>query len=200
MQTFCLGHTSYITCVIQAGSYIVSSSGDGTVKLWDPMAGTLLSSISCEDEDSFVHQLSYDSSNSTVYCLEAFSQKIFELLIQDCKLNPVKSLTLPSPSLGMSAFEDGVVILLDSDSQPLYLVKRAEGDNSSLSAGFDYVNSHLSKNWTLFSGCMAAQREHYGNLSKINIDNIEAVMEKKSKAKRSAEAISPQNKVSKTPA
>ena len=48
IQSFCLGHTNYVTCVAWVTTsnqeeLLVSGGGDGTLRVWDPMSGKLLS-------------------------------------------------------------------------------------------------------------------------------------------------------------
>ncbi|KAL9256729.1 tRNA (guanine-N(7)-)-methyltransferase non-catalytic subunit wdr4-like protein [Drosera capensis] len=48
IQSFCLGHSEYVSCVAfvqssdQSQSYLLSGSGDSTVRLWDFVSGSLL--------------------------------------------------------------------------------------------------------------------------------------------------------------
>lgn len=48
IHNFCLGHSDFVSgiCVL-SGQEIVSCSGDGTVKLWRFLEGTLLDSLDC---------------------------------------------------------------------------------------------------------------------------------------------------------
>ncbi|GAB2215305.1 hypothetical protein Droror1_Dr00019688 [Drosera rotundifolia] len=48
IQSFCLGHSEYVSCLVfvqssdQCQSYLLSGSGDSTVRLWDFSSGSLL--------------------------------------------------------------------------------------------------------------------------------------------------------------
>ncbi|GAB2234604.1 hypothetical protein Droror1_Dr00003861 [Drosera rotundifolia] len=48
IQSFCLGHSEYVSCLVfvqssdQCQSYLLSGSGDSTVRLWDFLSGSLL--------------------------------------------------------------------------------------------------------------------------------------------------------------
>ncbi|ERN01596.1 hypothetical protein AMTR_s00002p00272210, partial [Amborella trichopoda] len=48
IQSFCLGHTDFVSCITFICSsdsnkaFLISGSGDSTVRLWDPISGNLL--------------------------------------------------------------------------------------------------------------------------------------------------------------
>lgn len=145
------------------------------------MTGALLSSYSCEGEDNFIYQLTFDSGSSALYCLESCSKRLLKLSVSDSKLNFIDFITLPSSGLSMTACENGVLVLVDSESQPVQFISHTDETKPELTAGLRFVNKHVGEYWSLFSGCLNARREHFASLSKITLDNIEAQMEKKSK-------------------
>lgn len=50
IESFCLGHTEFITCLEWVcGERLVSGAGDGTVRLWEAKSGCQLGVISCTD-------------------------------------------------------------------------------------------------------------------------------------------------------
>jgi hypothetical protein len=45
IMSFCQGHRNFVTAVALVGGLVVSGGGDGTLRLWNPLDGTLLHTL-----------------------------------------------------------------------------------------------------------------------------------------------------------
>ena len=62
IHNFCLGHSDFVTCLemFHENNMMVSGSGDGTLKVWDFLKGTVLSSVTCA-QDAKLDKLNIDN-------------------------------------------------------------------------------------------------------------------------------------------
>ncbi|KAL4038681.1 hypothetical protein IC575_002304 [Cucumis melo] len=80
IQSFCLGHTDFVSCIAFISNlecshgFLISGSGDSTVRLWDILCGSLLDT--CDIGDKVLHGiilLNCDLSNHTLSVVKVVS-------------------------------------------------------------------------------------------------------------------------------
>lgn len=176
-----MGHTSFVTSIIEVNDCLVSSSGDGSVKLWDPLTGEELSSLKCPTDGQFVNQMVYVKSQKSIYATITGQSKLLRISTHDkiLKLEEVKELS--SHALWMCTENETVVLLLDNDSCPLRIISCSEELNNNLNDAITHINSDLSRKWKSFEGSSKQLNEFFLNLTKMNMENVEEQMERKGK-------------------
>ncbi len=64
IHNFCLGHTDFVTSIeVVDENHLISTSGDGTMKLWHFLQGKILASVTCA-EDAGLDQLKIDQADN----------------------------------------------------------------------------------------------------------------------------------------
>lgn len=186
-QAFCLGHTKYVTSVVEAEQCLVSASGDGSVRLWDPESGRQLSEVPCSDNLRVVQQLIYLKQYKTIACLLAGSTNlVYVSLEQDEErgffLNAsVTEQELPAPALAMCSYVGDLIVLLETEAKPLRVVSVDKKRDADCGLCLTTVNEELQRRWASLSAARKSQNDFFVNLTKMNSDNLEEEMVRKGK-------------------
>ncbi|KAM7407953.1 hypothetical protein PAMA_003611 [Pampus argenteus] len=140
IQSFCLGHQQFVSALLVPSGYphwLLSGSGDGTVKLWEYKSGKrlqswdlqqledTLSSEADKDKKPTVCRISSspDGHHIAVLCERVSAVQFFTLQLQgEEKLTPHSRLSLPLCPLDMTFDPDGQLwVLMDSSDAPLQI-------------------------------------------------------------------------------
>lgn len=189
LQAFCLGHTSYVTSLAAAEEWLVSASADSSVKLWNPVTGTMLSEVTCSSDSKVVQQVVYVPTHKCVVCLIAGSTKLVIITIEFDKDVPkfskvLEERELSAPALSMSMYKDNILALLNCESAPLQLINiDKEGKEVEMSVAGDLENicKDLTSRWSAFADAYNIQSNFFINLTKMNMDNVEEELARKGK-------------------
>mgnify|MGYP001794729671 CR=1 FL=1 len=186
-QMYCLGHTSFVTCLVMCGERLVSSSGDGTIKLWNVLSGECLCTVLCES-GQFVHKIVFDSATSTLACLLSSSPAIMVMSVREDSLVDVRMKELSGPGLGLCLFKSGLLVFQDCKSQPLLLLPintEQISEEDDLRRSLNHISTDVTNRWSDFEHAHRLLTEFYSGLVKVNIENVEERKSNKEKRKHS---------------
>nr|VDD16736.1 unnamed protein product [Brassica rapa] len=129
IQTFCLGHTEFVTCIAFVWNpelpqkYLMSGSGDSTVRLWDVTSGSLLNT--CEVSTMAGH-------------LESNESKPVQVTVTDICAIPNSSSA--AVSIQRQVYFQGIVLLkCDLSSHTLSIAKVIKIPGERASSGYSRV-------------------------------------------------------------
>ncbi|KAM4559412.1 tRNA (guanine-N(7)-)-methyltransferase non-catalytic subunit wdr4 isoform 5-T5 [Odontesthes bonariensis] len=198
IQSFCLGHQQFVSALqIPSGHphWLLSGSGDGTVKLWEYESGRRLQSWDLAQlEETMCSQTvkeknptvcrvssSPDGRHVAVLC-ERVSAVQFFLLdeVDEKKLVPHSRLSLPHCALDISFDLEGRLwVLMDSSDAPLQ-INTLRGNSWQLDSedpDLSRVTEALRPHWkTLHAARTDSRFEH---LHKESYDNVTSYLQKK---------------------
>ncbi|CAO3629296.1 unnamed protein product [Mucor hiemalis] len=124
IECFCLGHTDVVTVISLLPwneSVLVSSGGDGTIRLWDYLKGTQIQLLDLKEhieaykppaadansEDAIVSSVSFDSKNQTVAVAFAKSKAVVILSYNNDALAYKQTVVTASPILDIAYDNEG---------------------------------------------------------------------------------------------
>ncbi|KAE8299033.1 tRNA (guanine-N(7)-)-methyltransferase non-catalytic subunit wdr4 [Larimichthys crocea] len=169
IQSFCLGHQQFVSALLVPSGrprWLLSGSGDGTVKLWEYESGRKLQS--CELEES---------THRRVSTLQFFS------VDEDSedKLLPHSRLVLPHCPLDVTFDPAGRLwALMDCDDEPIrvYSHRRDRWEPDAESPELNRVCETFRPHWdTLEASARSSSR--FDHLYKVTYDNVAAYLQKK---------------------
>ncbi|XP_077584266.1 tRNA (guanine-N(7)-)-methyltransferase non-catalytic subunit wdr4 [Stigmatopora nigra] len=200
IQSFCLGHKEFVSSLLVPSGdlhWLLSGSGDGTVKLWEYKTGQNLQSLDLNNlEDTLVPKLeneknvticniacSPDGCYIAVQC-DSISKIQFFRLNKDSeekKLVPHSRLHLPQCPLAITFDLEGRLwVLMDSCETLLQIFTleecswKCEADNTELKR----VTEALKPHWQTLSAT-SRKTSRFEHLHKTAFDNKTVYMEKK---------------------
>ncbi|KAL7865365.1 hypothetical protein SRHO_G00106120 [Serrasalmus rhombeus] len=201
IQAFCLGHKEFVSALlVPAGhpEWLLSGSGDGTLKLWHYETGRRLQSFdlkqlgfsqSSETETEkpqrfAVSQIisSPDGRHVAAQCERSPCIQLFE--VEDGSmglLTPTKKLALPHAPWDMTFDHQGRlwVLLQNKDTSVLlYTHSQEHWQNDSESADLQRVTEALHTQWDVFKDSVGAD-SCFKHLYKVNFDNMASYLQKK---------------------
>ncbi|XP_053352499.1 tRNA (guanine-N(7)-)-methyltransferase non-catalytic subunit wdr4 isoform X1 [Clarias gariepinus] len=201
IQAFCLGHTEFVSALcVPAGhpEWLVSGSGDGTVKLWHYKSGRRLQSIDLQergvsqssDTDTGKPQRfavsriisSADGRHVAVQCESCPSIKLFT--VKDGlneHLSLTETLTLPQNPWDMTFDPQGRLwVLLENKDTNVLLYTHTEDrwQQEAESPDLQRVSETLHTQWELFEASIGLE-SRFHHLYKVNFDNMASYLQKK---------------------
>ncbi|KAI5107395.1 tRNA (guanine-N(7)-)-methyltransferase non-catalytic subunit wdr4 [Silurus meridionalis] len=201
IQAFCLGHSEFVSvlCVPDGHpEWLLSGSGDGTVKLWHYESGRQLQSIGLQqrgmsqgsDTDSDKPQRfavsriisSPDGRHVAVQCESFPSIQLFAVEEgSDRLLIPTETIDLPQNPWDMTFDPQGRlwVLLQNKDTNVLLYTHRKKcWQSESESPDLQKVSEKLRTQWELFKDSVGME-SRFKHLYKVNFDNMASYLEKK---------------------
>lgn len=179
MQAFCLGHTKYVSCLGEVGRWLASGSGDGTVRLWDPLDGRLLSEVACGDPPTAVQQLIYVPEARKLICSLNGSNKLLQICvtIEGSNASLVEGVTESELSASVIAMckhsASGLLLLLDRGDTPLELFPVISTDDSASGESLSAISDDLSARWSSLRGAVQCQTDSYADMTKMDLQAME---------------------------
>lgn len=201
IQAFCLGHTEFVSALcVPAGhpEWLLSGSGDGTVKLWHYESGRRLQSIDLQqrgvsqssDTDTEKPQRfavsriigSPDGRHVAVQCESFHSIQLFAVEEgSDGRLTPTETLALPQNPWDMTFDPQGRLwVLLENEDTNvlLYTYKDERWQSESESPDLQRVSETLHSQWELFKASIGVE-SRFHHLYKVSFDNMASYLQKK---------------------
>ncbi|KAI2660440.1 tRNA (guanine-N(7)-)-methyltransferase non-catalytic subunit wdr4 [Labeo rohita] len=197
IQAFCLGHREFVSALlVPAGhpDWLLSGSGDGTMKVWQYETGRRLHSVD-------LRQFTVDSENTD-------TEKLFMVGsgTEGC-LSPAETLALPHAPWDMTFdSQNQLWVLLESEDVNMLLYQYSEQRWKLCDSDTHEqrrVTEALQAQWNVFKGSMGLESQ-FKHLYKVNFDNMASYLQKKQERleqesrKRAAANGSKPNKKSKT--
>ncbi|KAM4608372.1 tRNA (guanine-N(7)-)-methyltransferase non-catalytic subunit wdr4 [Polymixia lowei] len=197
IQSFCLGHQEFVSALlIPSGhpQWLLSGSGDGTVKLWEYESGRRLQSWNITElrgaPDSEADQekrsavsgitSSPDGRHIAVQC-ERIPTVQFLGLDQEAELVACSRLTLPHCPLDMTFDLEGRLwVLMDCSDTPLQIYTHTQDcwECEAESPELIRVTEALKPHWEALQAS-ARLESRFQHLYKVNFDNMASYMQKK---------------------
>ncbi|RVE57761.1 hypothetical protein OJAV_G00202430 [Oryzias javanicus] len=202
IQAFCLGHRQFVSALhIPAGRphWLLSGSGDGTVKLWEFESGRQLQSWELRQDGSAAEQnqdqnqnhpapeqnaavcrvtSSPDARHLAVLCERDSDRRLFRLDSDEgSDLGPPHRLPFPRPPLDVSFDRDGRLwVLMDSCEDPVHVFCCRQSGWQNLEGGpeLSRVTERLKSHWS-----PAEASRSFQHLFKVSYDNVTSYLQKK---------------------
>ncbi|XP_062861862.1 tRNA (guanine-N(7)-)-methyltransferase non-catalytic subunit wdr4 [Trichomycterus rosablanca] len=198
IQAFCLGHTEFVSALCTPAGHtewLLSGSGDGTMKVWQYETGRRLQSFDLqqfgfsEDSNTETEEAqrfaisriigSPDGSHVAVQC-ESFPA--VQLFATDGeRLTPTEKLVLPHKPCGVTFdSRSGLWVLLENEDANVLLYTHSDGrwQRESESADLQRVSETLHTRRELLKDS-AATESRFHHLYKVNFDNMASYLQKK---------------------
>lgn len=199
IQSFCLGHKQFVSALLVPSghpNWLLSGSGDGTIKLWEYETGHKLQSWELNDlektpsseadkqKKSTVCRItsSVDARHVAVLC-ERVSTVQFFVLDQEGeeKLIPHSRLSLPHCPLDMTFDpEDRLWVLMDSSDVLLRVYTHRQGswECEAESPELNRVTEAFRPHWQTLEATTRTNNR-FEHLYKVSFDNVTAYLQKK---------------------
>ncbi|KAM6969972.1 tRNA (guanine-N(7)-)-methyltransferase non-catalytic subunit wdr4 [Aplochiton taeniatus] len=200
IQSFCLGHLEFVSALLVPpghSHWLLSGSGDGTMKLWEYESGSRLQSWDLKqlrststtepekEKRSAVSRLasSPGGRHVAVQCERIPMVQFFEVdqSAGEERLVPCRKLTLPHCLLDLTFDSQGRLwVLLDSPNTPLQIYTHTQdhwecvGESPELCR----VTEALKPHWEALQASIGAESS-FLHLYKVNFDNMASYREKK---------------------
>ncbi|XP_008068371.1 tRNA (guanine-N(7)-)-methyltransferase non-catalytic subunit WDR4 isoform X2 [Carlito syrichta] len=196
IESFCLGHTEFVSCIFVVPSHpelLLSSSGDCTLRLWEYRRGCQLQCCHLaslrESPEPQGHQR-FAASRIVFWCQESCVA-----LLCDCvpvvyifQLDALSQQLVYKQQLSFQhrvwdvAFEEtqGLWVLQDCREAPLVLCRPMDGQWQPVaeSALLEKVSDVLRGNWAMMEGS-AGTDTSFSSLYKATFDNMTSYLKKK---------------------
>ncbi|KAJ8352593.1 hypothetical protein SKAU_G00240690 [Synaphobranchus kaupii] len=176
IQSFCLGHCEFVSCLsvpLAHPQWLLSGSGDGTVKLWDDT-----------DKRAAVSRVavSPDGGHLAVLCESVPSVQLFRLQkAPEGQLTPGQRLSLSHCSWDLTFDPSGRLwVLQESKETPILMYSYAQdcweccAEDPGLRRVLDVLHSH----WDKFQDSVGVE-SRFQHLYKVNFDNMASYLQKK---------------------
>ncbi|XP_061546461.1 LOW QUALITY PROTEIN: tRNA (guanine-N(7)-)-methyltransferase non-catalytic subunit wdr4 [Phycodurus eques] len=199
IQSFCLGHKEFVSSLLVPSGdrhWLLSGSGDGTMKLWEYKTGRRLQSYDLKDlDETHVSKLenervtvchitgSPDGRHVAVQCDGVSTIRFFALKREndEKKLVPHSRLSLPRCPLDMTFDPEGRLwVLMDSVETLLqiYTLEQSTWKCETASPELKRATAAFEPHWeTIDVAAKATSR--FEHLHKPTFDNVAVYMEKK---------------------
>ncbi|XP_007945462.1 tRNA (guanine-N(7)-)-methyltransferase non-catalytic subunit WDR4 [Orycteropus afer afer] len=196
IESFCLGHTEFVSRIFVVPDHpelLLSTSGDGTLRLWDYRSGLELHHClvtSLQEPDVPRSEKAFTASR-IVYCRQ---ESCVALLCDSIPVVYIFQLDAPRRQLVYKqklsfqhrvwdvAFEEtqSLWVLQDCQETPLVLCQPVWGQWQSVSENnvLKKVSSHLRRNWAMLEGS-AGVGDSFSSLYKATFDNMTTYLKKK---------------------
>ncbi|XP_068185540.1 tRNA (guanine-N(7)-)-methyltransferase non-catalytic subunit wdr4 [Antennarius striatus] len=199
IQSFCLGHQQFVSALLVPSHqphWLLSGSGDGTVKLWEYESGRRLQSWDLQELEETPSSQSDTQKKPTVCRIscspvarhvavqcERVSTVQFFTVDQEAeeKLAPHSRLPLPHPPLDVTFDPEGRLwVLMDGGDAPLQVYTRrgesweCDAENPDLSR----VTEAFKKHWEMLDAPSRTSKR-FDHLHKVSFDNVAAYQQKK---------------------
>ncbi|XP_070770308.1 tRNA (guanine-N(7)-)-methyltransferase non-catalytic subunit wdr4 [Enoplosus armatus] len=199
IQSFCLGHQQFVSALLVPPGHphwLLSGSGDGTVKLWEYESGRKLQSWDLAEleetpsSEGDKHKKptvcriasSVDARHVAVLC-ERVSTVQFFVLDREAeeKLAPHSTLPLPRCPLDVTFDPEGRLwVLMDSGDAPLQVYARRRGswERDAETPELNRATEAFKPHWETLEACTRAG-DRFEHLHKVTFDNVAAYLQKK---------------------
>ncbi|XP_046903233.1 tRNA (guanine-N(7)-)-methyltransferase non-catalytic subunit wdr4 isoform X1 [Hypomesus transpacificus] len=199
IQSFCLGHREFVSSLLvlpMHPHWLLSGSGDGTMKLWEYESGRRIQSwdlkqlrdtpsTQANEERSAVSKIatSPDGCHVAVQCERVPIVQLFgvDQGVEE-RLTPCSRLTLPHSPLDLTFDLQGrLLVLLDSQVTPfqIYVCMEDRWECDSHCLELSRVSEALKPHWKALQTAFGAAESRFQHLYKVNFDNMSSYLEKK---------------------
>ncbi|KAJ8282226.1 hypothetical protein COCON_G00047450 [Conger conger] len=199
IQSFCLGHCEFVSCLsipLAYPQWLLSGSGDGTVKLWEYESGRRLQSLDLKepsvtqasdsdgDKRAAVSRiaLSPDCSHVAVLCERVPSVQLFRLeKALEGQLTPCERLTLSHCVWDVTFDPSGRLwVLQESQETPIILYTYTQDcwESCPEDPGLRRILDVLCSHWNSFQDS-AGVESCFQHLYKVNFDNMASYLQRK---------------------
>ncbi|KAK7153769.1 hypothetical protein R3I94_007206 [Phoxinus phoxinus] len=199
IQAFCLGHREFVSALlVPAGhpDWLLSGSGDGTVKVWHYETGRRLHSVDLrqpglDSENSDTEKKfavsrilsSPDGRHIAVQCERLPSVHLFMVDSgTEGNLNPAETLALPLAPWDVTFDSQSQLwVLLESEDLNVLLYRYSEPHwklCDSETPELRRVTEALQTQWNVFQGSVGLESQ-FKHLYKVNFDNMASYLQKK---------------------
>ncbi|XP_067085482.1 tRNA (guanine-N(7)-)-methyltransferase non-catalytic subunit wdr4 isoform X3 [Osmerus mordax] len=199
IQSFCLGHREFVSSLLvlpMHPHWLLSGSGDGTMKLWEYESGRRIQSwdlkqlrdtpsTQANEERSAVSKIatSPDGCHVAVQCERVPIVQFFGMDqgVEE-HLTPCSRLTLPHSPLDLTFDLQGrLLVLLDSQVTPfqIYMCMQDRWECDSHCLELSRVSEALKPHWKALQTAFGAAESRFQHLYKVNFDNMSSYLEKK---------------------
>ncbi|XP_058379148.1 tRNA (guanine-N(7)-)-methyltransferase non-catalytic subunit WDR4 isoform X1 [Diceros bicornis minor] len=196
IESFCLGHTEFVSRVFvvpHLPELLLSSSGDGTLRLWEYRSGR---ELHCCHLTSLQEPMEpWGNKRFAVSRITYWCQENCVALLCDCipvvyifQLDAPRQQLVYQQQLTFQhrvwdvAFEEsqGLWVLQDCQEAPLVLFRPVGGQWQSVpeNAVLKKVSAHLRGNWAMLEGS-AGVDDGFSSLYKATFDNVTTYLKKK---------------------
>uniref|UniRef100_A0A8P4KP71 WD repeat domain 4 n=1 Tax=Dicentrarchus labrax TaxID=13489 RepID=A0A8P4KP71_DICLA len=168
IQSFCLGHQEFVSALLIPSGHprwLLSGSGDGTVKLWEFESGRKLQSWDLRELEETVSAVQF-------FTVEQEGEE---------KLVPHSRLALPHCPLDVTFDPEGRLwVLMDSSEMPLrvYTHRRDSWECAAESPELHTVTEAVRPHWETLE-VSARTSSRFEHLHKVTFDNVTAYLQKK---------------------